>query len=200
MNIPYHHGHLREALVESALATARLEGPDAVILRAVTRDAGVSPNAAYRHFADRDQLIEVIASRCRENLAELIETRLAEMSVGSDPVVTAWERLRVAGRAYVEFAVTEPGWFRTAFGFSRSTELPTASSQRNPFTLLNNTLDELVAVGALSVERRAGAEYAAWSGVHGIATLLVDGPLRGLPSAERAPIVSKVIDVIVAGL
>jgi hypothetical protein len=65
---------------------------------------------------------------------------------------------------------------------------------------LNNTLDELVAVGALSVERRAGAEYAAWSGVHGIATLLVEGPLRGLPTAERAPIVSKVIEVIIAGL
>jgi AcrR family transcriptional regulator len=198
--MPYHHGHLREALIGAALATARTEGPDAVVLRAATRAAGVSPNAAYRHFADRDQLLSIVAARCLERLAELIETRLAEVATDPDPVAAAWQRLRAAGSAYVEFAVTEPGWFRTAFGATRPAEPTTTPDEGNPFTMLNTVLDDLVAVGALPTERRPGAEYAAWSAVHGVATLLVDGPLADLPTTDQDQIVSKVIDVVVAGL
>lgn len=200
VNMPYHHGHLREALVDAALAAARTEGPDAVVLRAATRAAGVSPNAAYRHFADRDQLLGTVAARCLERLAELMEIRLAEIAADPDPVTAAWQRLRTAGSAYVEFAVTEPGWFRTAFGPAHPAEPTTTPAERDPFTMLNIVLDELVAVGALPTERRPGAEYAAWSAVHGIATLLVDGPLADLPTTDQAQIVSKVIDVVVAGL
>jgi len=198
--MPYHHGHLHEALVDAALATARTEGPDAVVLRAVTRAAGVSPNAAYRHFVDRDQLVGTVAALCLERLSDLIGTRMAEIDPDPDPVAFAWQRLRAAGNAYVEFAVTEPGWFRTAFGVVRPVDPMTTSDERNPLTMLNSILDDLVAVGALPTERRPGAEYAAWSAVHGIATLLVDGPLAGLPITERAQIVNKVIEVVVAGL
>ncbi len=84
VNMPYHHGNLREALIEAGLATARAEGPEAVVLRAATRAAGVSPNAAYRHFADRDELLGAVARRCMEKLAELIESRLAETRAHRD--------------------------------------------------------------------------------------------------------------------
>jgi Tetracyclin repressor-like, C-terminal domain len=100
----------------------------------------------------------------------------------------------------VEFAVTEPGWFRTAFGATRQAGPTTTPDQRDPFALLNAVLDELVTVGALPTERRPGAEYAAWSAVHGIATLLIDGPLADLPTNDQGQIVSKVIDVVAAGL
>jgi AcrR family transcriptional regulator len=206
--MPYHHGHLREALISAAMATARAEGPDAVVLRAVTRAAGVTPNAAYRHFADRDQLVGVVAARCLERLFELIELRLSEVAADPDPVALAWQRLRVAGSAYVEFALSEPGWFRTAFGATRPADPATTPDEgpattpgeRNPLTLLNTILDDLVAAGALPKERREGAEYAAWSAVHGIATLLVDGPLADIPGADRVQIVNKVIDVVAAGI
>ncbi len=115
VNIPYHHGRLRETLVEAALATARAEGPDAVVLRGATRAAGVTPSAAYRHFSDRDELLAAVSERCMDHLADLIEVRLAEIPPDLGPVAAAWAALRGAGHAYVEFALTEPGWFRTAF-------------------------------------------------------------------------------------
>lgn len=195
----YHHGNLKEALVDAALATARLDGPDAVVLRAATRASGVSPNAAYRHFADRDELLGAVAGRCMVALTHLIETRLAQLSPGGDRAQLAWQRLRAAGRAYVEFALTEPGWFRTAF----SAPGATAGSPRpepDPFSILNAVLDELVAAGALPAERRPGAEYPAWAAVHGIASLLVDGPLRELPAAARDDVVDRVVEVVAGGL
>jgi AcrR family transcriptional regulator len=198
--MPYHHGHLREALVVAALETARTEGPDAVVLRAATRSAGVSPNAAYRHFADRDQLLGAVAARSLQKLSELIEVRLANLGSDPDPATEAWNRLRTVGNAYVEFAVTEPGWFRTAFGAIHLADPLAVPDERNPLAMLNGILDDLVAVGAFPAERRHGAEYAAWAGVHGIASLLVDGPLASVAPSERTAIVNKVIAVIVAGL
>jgi AcrR family transcriptional regulator len=168
-----------------------------VVLRAATRAVGVSPNAAYRHFADRDQLLGAVAARCLERLSELIAARLANIAPDSDPVAAAWQRFRVAGAAYVEFAVTEPGWFRIAFGATRPSDPTTNPDERNPLTMLNTILDDLVAVGGLPSERRLGAEYAAWSAVHGVASLPVDGPLAGLPATDRTQIVNK---VIVSGL
>ena len=195
----YHHGHLKEALIDAALATARVDGPDAVVLRAATRAAGVSPSAAYRHFADRDELLAAVGERCMACLAELIEARLADLPAGADPAAVAWERLRAAGRAYVEFALVEPGWFRTAFSTPKTTE-GSQEPARDPFAILNAVLDELVAAGALPAKRRPGAEYPAWAAVHGIATLLVDGPLRDLPAVARDDVVNRVVEVVATGL
>jgi AcrR family transcriptional regulator len=197
--MPYHHGQLREALVEAGLETARADGPEAVVLRAATRAAGVTPNAAYRHFADRDELLAAVATRCIVLLGELMEKRLAELGTGEDPVQHGWERLVVAGKAYVEFALTEPGWFETAFGPSHPHEhwIP---AEHDPFGILNGILDELVSVGALPAVRRPGAEYAAWSAVHGISTLIVDGPLADLPDGVREAAIEKVLGTVVTGL
>ena len=197
--MPYHHGHLRDALVEAALATARADGPDAVVLRAATRAAGVSPNAAYRHFADRDELLWAVGDLCRDRLADLMRRRQAEVPAGPDPAEVAIGRLMAAGRAYVEFAVTEPGWFRTAFDPVKAPpgsmdELPA------PYAILVAALDDMVVAGAMPAERRPGAEYPAWAAVHGLSTLLVEGALRELPAAERDAAVEKVLETIARGL
>jgi AcrR family transcriptional regulator len=198
--MPYHHGNLREALVEAGLATARAEGPDAVVLRAATRAAGVSPNAAYRHFADRDELLGAVSAQCIQKLAELVNKRLEEIPPESDRAALAWSRLDVAGNAYVEFALTEPGWFRTAFGFIRLGSNEVIPDDRNPYLILNGILDELVESGALPPERRPLAEFAAWASVHGISTLLLDGPLTDMPPEERDLVVAKVHEVVARGL
>ena len=69
-----------------------------------------------------------------------------------------------------------------------------------PFELLSQRLDELVTVGAMPAERRPGAEYAAWSSVHGLSALLTSGPLRELPVEERERALIFVLDVTAAGL
>ena len=197
--MPYHHGHLRDALVEAALAAARSDGPDAVVLRAATRAAGVSPNAAYRHFADRDELLWEVGESCRDRLADLMRRRQAEVPAAADPAEVAVGNLMAAGRAYVEFAVTEPGWFRTAFtpvaGPPHSMdELP------RPYAILVEALDGMVAAGAMPAARRPGAEFPAWASVHGLSTLLVEGALRELPAPERDAAVEKVLETIARGL
>ena len=195
---PYHHGHLREALVEAGLATARAEGPAAVVLRAATRAAGVSPNAAYRHFADREDLLRAVAARCQERMATLMQTRLDEAGPLPGPD-GAWQRLRTAGRAYVEFALTEPGWFATAFAIPL--EMPPGgpgcpTDDVDLFGILVSVLDELLSSGAITAGARQGAEYVAWASVHGIATLLTEGPLRNLPAAERDAAIDRVINAV----
>jgi AcrR family transcriptional regulator len=202
---PYHHGRLREALVDAGLSLARSSGPEAVVLRAVSRAAGVSHNAAYRHFADHDELMRAVCERCMRELALLMEKRVAAVPASGSAVDDAWERLGELGRAYVEFATTETGWFRTAFSVPPSVHTFGAGegvgdSGLGPYELLGQRLDELVAVGAMPADRRPGAEYAAWSSVHGLSTLLTSGPLRELPQAEREHAINVVLRDTARGL
>jgi AcrR family transcriptional regulator len=201
---PYHHGRLRESLVDAGYALARSDGREAVVLRAVTRAAGVSHNAAYRHFADHQDLVNAVAERCMAELAELMRRSMAEVRE-RDPRRRALAELRAIGSAYIEFALAEPGLFRTAFAIRRAPSAgpatpPAGGQEVGPYELLAGRLDELVRVGVLAAERRPGAEYAAWSAVHGMSMLLVEGPLRDLPEAERDRAVDVVLDVVARGL
>ena len=184
---------------------AREGGPDAVVLREASRRVGVSHNAAYRHFADRDQLLREVCVRCMSQLALLMERRVAAAPKGRG-VRAERRRLRASGLAYVEFALKETGWFRTAFSVPRrgdATFRPgegTGASGLGPFELLNERLDALESAGGFPSARREGAEYAAWAAVHGVATLLTDGPLRSVPAKERDAIVARVLDNVERGL
>lgn len=187
----YRHGDLRRALVEAGTELARGGGPEAVVLREATRRVGVAPSAAYRHFADRRALLDAVCSAAQAALAFAIEEELAGSSPGADPVDRARASLWGVGMGYLRFAGEEPGLFRTAF--SASEDLQNAASPARaggggltPFQLLGVALDEMVEAGLLPRERRAGAEFLAWSAVHGLAMLLIDGPLRALgPDAAR---------------
>ncbi|MFE3113193.1 TetR/AcrR family transcriptional regulator [Kitasatospora indigofera] len=208
-NRTYHHGNLRAALVEAGLRLARTGGPSAVVLRAVSREAGVSHNAAYRHFAGHQDLLAAVAARCMEQLGVLMTERTA-LVPPDEPVPRAWARLAAIGRAYLDFALTEHGWFRTAFSGAAThggapagphpDGGPRPDHDTDPYTLLGARLDELVAVGALPAARRPGAEYAAWSAVHGLAGLLVDGPLRDLPADEVQVAIETVLAAVARGL
>jgi len=189
----YHHGALRPALVAASIALAREGGPDRVVLREAARAAGVSHSAAYRHFADREELLAEVARFARNELATEMRRQVNRFK---DPR----RRLRAVGTAYLDFALTEPGLFRTAF-----TSHPATSGPRDddgaiePFDVLGQVLDETQAAGLLDPGRRAGAEIAAWSAVHGLAGLLVDGPLP--PSAAGIKFArEQVLDLIERGL
>src|SRR3954453_22213761 len=110
----YHHGNLRPALVEAAAELARVSGPDGVVLREVARQTGVSHNAAYRHFADREELLTAVGEVGMQQLAGAMT---AELATGeeNEPVARAVARMRATGRAYVHFALAQPGLFEVAF-------------------------------------------------------------------------------------
>src|SRR5690349_4267505 len=110
----YHHGNLREALVDAALTAVREQGPDGLAVRELARRVGVSHNAAYRHFADRDALVAEVAERSLAALTEAGRVRLARVE-HADPKMLARLRLFELGRSYVGFALSEPGLFRVAF-------------------------------------------------------------------------------------
>ncbi|MGW8889240.1 TetR/AcrR family transcriptional regulator [Streptomyces sp. NPDC055749] len=198
----YHHGNLPKALVEAGLSLARAGGPKAVVLRAASREAGVSHNAAYRHFEDREALLAAVSQGCMGKLGMLMDLRLSSVAEDAEPS-RSWARLDALGRAYVEFARTEQGWFQTAFSAtgSHAPPLPTASQTGpHPFLLLTRCLDDLTEAGAVPADRRHGSEYAAWSAVHGLSHLLIDGPLQELPEHEVQLALEVTLSVISRGL
>lgn len=197
---PYHHGNLRPVLVDTAVDLARRTGPDGVVLREVARRAGVSHNAAYRHFADRAALLAEVADRAMAALEDAMRARADAVTI-DDPLQRAVRRLGETGRAYVEFALAEPGLFAVAF-----TSPETVTTHRNPdartgpYSFLNSVLDDLVDVGAVTPEHRQGADAACWAMVHGFAELHVHGPLRGVPPDAREEMLEAVLGVVQRGL
>ena len=182
-------GAVRDGLVAAGLELARAGGPDAVVLREATRMVGVVPNAAYRHFADRDELLAAV---CREALRELAGRMAAGVARvrgrHGDPAA-AVRRLHAIGAAYLGFAREEPGLFATAFALPTRHDYGApddgAGPERGPLDQLRAVLDELVDAGVLDRRRRDGIEFPIWSAVHGLAVLAGQGPLRDVPEATR---------------
>lgn len=201
----YRHGDLRRALLEAGTELARGGGPDAVVLREATRRVGVAPSAAYRHFEDRRALLDAVCSAAQAELAVAIEKELAGSSRDGNPADAARASLWGVGTGYLRFAREEPGLFRTAFSASdnlRSAASPARAGKGGltPFQLLGAALDEMVAAGILPRERRPGAEFLAWSAVHGLAMLLIDGPLRGLDPDASQDVGRRLIGMVERGM
>src|SRR5512146_1707004 len=107
----YRHGDLPRALLEAGVELARSGGPDAVVLREATRRAGVVPNAAYRHFASRQELLQAVRSAALSGLAVAMEAELARVRSGRNAADHARACLRAVGTGYLGFAQSEPGLF-----------------------------------------------------------------------------------------
>ncbi|MTB84317.1 TetR family transcriptional regulator [Nocardioides sp. zg-578] len=191
---PYHHGNLGQALVDAAVDAVREQGPGGWSLRDLCRRVGVSHNAAYRHFAHRDDLVAVVSAATMTRLVETLEERLARVEA-DDPVLRARRRLAEAGRGYVDFAVGDPHLFRLAFA-SAVVRDPAPAPGRDPYGVLSRVLDDLVAVGFLAPSARPGAETTCWSAVHGFACLCIEGPLRDAAEAARAAELDHVLVAI----
>jgi AcrR family transcriptional regulator len=208
---------LKAILLEHGIALAREGGPDAVSLRDVQRRAGVSNSAAYRHYADRDALLVAISDHASAQMAREMEqqmasaeTQVATADPGQDPPEAARRRararFRATGSAYIGFALAEPGLFAVAMhpGTVAAKEEPGADARGpgglGPYQLLVSCVDELVTTGVLAVERRAFTDVAAWAAVHGLAVLLLDGPLSELGPDEAQLAIDRLLDLVDAGL
>jgi AcrR family transcriptional regulator len=196
----YHHGDLRNALINAAAELAAKGGPGSVTIRAAAREVGVTPTAAYRHFAGHEELLAAAKEYAQNELVEAMQKELAARSTSSDPVHRALARFGALGRGYIAFARAQPGLFRTVFS-PEGVVVPrtTDREKEGPFQMLLGAVDELVEVGYLSHERSPVAEFAAWAMVHGLATLL-DGPLRDMPDDVRDEAIVRSMLVLGHGL
>jgi AcrR family transcriptional regulator len=175
----YRHGDLRQALITAA--------------------------AAYRHFADRKDLLDAVCAVAQAAVATAMEAEQAALPHTCDRAKAARMRLRAVGTGYLRFAHAEPGLFRTAFtahaDLSRAGAAEAAGAGGlTPFQILSAALDGLVEVNVLPVEHRPGAEFLAWSAVHGLAMLIIDGPLRVLDADQIERISDRLLNMVDKGL
>ena len=161
----YHHGNLKSALLDAGVALIGEVGPQGFTIREVARRAGVSHNAPYRHFGDKDELLEAIAVEGFERLTIAIK----KVSL---PGATAVDRLRLCGCAYVDFALRWPQHFLVMFDMR---ERDTVGE--NAFQTLLQFIVKSQKEGALPEGDPHPLALMAWSLVHGIAKLAISGNL-----------------------
>jgi AcrR family transcriptional regulator len=165
---PYHHGNLKQTLIDAAVALVAEVGPQGFTLREVARRAGVSHNAPYRHFHDKNELFAAVAMQGFERLTAAMKRSAAR---GSTPQ----ERLRLCGRGYVSFALRWPEHFSVMFDLpSNREEYPKyAGAGEEAFETLLAFIVECQKTGAFSDEDPRRLALFSWSIVHGVAKLAI---------------------------
>lgn len=173
----YHHGNLREALLEGARQLVAERGPQGFTLTEAARRAGVSPSAPYRHFKDRE---EVLAELSRRGFV-LFGQRLQAAAAGATDAAEALQRM---GPAYLAFAREEPGYYAAMFTFQPVAQQPGEDDRSSPFEALTGTISALLPPDARNPRLVA---LQVWALSHGVAMLERAGmpaPESGTPPAE----------------
>ena len=167
---PYHHGNLRDALLEAADTVLARQGALGITLRDVAKEAGVSHAAPYHHFASLDDMLAAVAERGF--------VRLSETMAKSAQAADTGERLLQIADVYVSCARAKPAQFRLMFGplLARKREFP-------PLQVAAESAFGLVHEAARAHDATGGSELAllCWSFAHGLSNLLIDGAFDGLP-------------------
>jgi len=195
----YHHGNLRTALLEAAMEVVRERGVDGLTLREVARRAGVSHNAPYHHFVDKAALVSALAVEGFERFAAVF--REAAASVKGSRL----DRIRAIGEAYVRFAFEDPARFTLMWRpelRSVGDDSPVDEAGLASYAVLLAEIDAGQAAGEV-IEGDVGLlGVAAWSAVHGFATLIVDGPLRDQATSWSLvqPLLDAVLDAAIRAL
>lgn len=194
MSSRYHHGNLREELLTQAHALLSESGVAGISLRQVASRAGVSRTAPYHHFKDKDALLAALVAR---GFTELVADMRAAVDTDQAPVI---ERFEAMGRAYVGFALREPHLYQMMFGsrMQHPEEHPhVVAVADQAFAICRDIVAEGQASGEIGGDQPLLVALAAWSTVHGLATLLlakrideasgdsgdceVQGPMSGVP-------------------
>jgi len=189
---PYHHGNLREELLDAAIRLIAEVGPTAFTLREIARRAGVSHNAPYRHFRDKDDVIAAVAT---QGYRELNTAMLEAAKPETDPI----RRLKSAGSAYIAFALRRPEHFTVMFDapISRHTNPEAAEAGERAFGTLVSLVKNCQEAEQLPPGDTQELSLLAWSMVHGIAKLAITGRL---PYSSRPAILKFAEFVMSASL
>jgi len=178
----YHHGNLRRALLDDALAVIREKGMDGLSLRAVAAGAGVSHAAPYHHFKDKAALVDALAAEA----AALLDERMAAAADGAG--AGPREQLMALGMAYVAFAVDSPEHYAAFTASPRTAPESGGASEAAAYGViawsrLLGAVSACQAAGVLPPGDSVIAGAALWSLVHGLAELWRTGQLAQLPQA-----------------
>tara|TARA_R110002096_G_C14547355_1_gene718948 strand:+ start:784 stop:1407 length:624 start_codon:yes stop_codon:yes gene_type:complete len=178
----YHHGDLPVQVQHLALDTLRAQGDAAISLRALAKQLGVSAPALYRHFSDRDTLLAELAIGGFEALRNRL--RAVDQQIPRKALIEI-------GLVYVKFAQEEPNLYRLMFG---GRVLPMGAhprldaAGRSAFQVLENTVAHARQLGYLKPSPVSLITAAAWSLVHGLSQLTIDGHL---PGANAQPMLTE---------
>jgi len=187
----YHHGNLAESLLDAVDELASKFGLEAVTLRACAKLVGVAPSSAFRHYADKRALMTAFAARALLNLSDSMEQAHKQAKDNNQNAFAA------VGLAYIEFSLDKPAFFRAMW---------------NDETIYSNSENYVEAANELSSHLKGGfadtiedadpnsfssEELLAWSSVHGLANLFVDGPIgKGLSKANKMKMAKDLIDTL----
>lgn len=194
----YHHGDLRAALIAAAMGMLEAEGPEAISFRAIARAAEVSQTAPYNHFRSKEHLLATVALAGFEALTAA--QRDAE-GTGSPA-----ERLRALATAYVRFARVRPQLYRLMFGVGiadwRAYPELEAAAKACYQPVQQALADHFNAAGIAAPGVLETASVAAWSMVHGLASLLIDGRVdpAETPAGDADTLADRIAAWFVAGM
>lgn len=195
----YHHGDLRQALVTAARASLKEKGIDKLSLREVARNTGVSHAAAYHHFRDKTSLVAAVAVTAFSELERVMQEAFGEGTVD------AVARLRLLAQTYVGFALKHPDEFRLMFSPQLRddavlTEVEKAG--RATYAVLIAALRAVQEKGRLGTDDPEQAAITVWAQVHGLAMLMLDGPLyrNAQSEAGREALIAASVEGLLGGV
>lgn len=183
------------------LATKGVEG---FRLREAAAAVGVTPSATYKHFSDKADLLTAIAARGFTELAMRVESAMQEARNGKRSKASkAIAALEANAMSYVKFATEQPVVFRLmfgAYGAGRNCRARvTVASDKDPYELLTEALDDLLHANLMSAQSRVNAELTAWAAVHGLADLMISGSMSNRLSCDIDHAVELTVNTLVAG-
>lgn len=180
----YHHGNLREALINAALIILADDGVEGVSLRKVAQKAGVSATALYTHFKDKRELLAIMAAFGFDGLsASMLEPSKSDEKEADKALEMKQSKmgnnLLALAKGYVLFAIKNPSLFQLMFGkqFIKLDEFPAlAEASSSSYAIMSNAVAKQVKASGGQVSPKIGAA-AAWSMMHGLSTLINDGKI-----------------------
>ena len=184
----YHHGHLAESLLDAVDEIATQFGLESVTLRACAKLVGVSPSSAFRHYADKRALLTAFATRALQQLTTALATSKETANQTGD------DAFRAVSLAYIQFALQKPAFFRAMW------REETIYANDEAYMLATHELRQQLQGGFADTitdcdpESLSAQELLAWSAVHGLANLFVDGPVgKGEPDAKKLALAEDMI-------
>jgi AcrR family transcriptional regulator len=190
----YHHGNLKQTLINAAVTLIGEVGPRGFTLREVARRARVSHNAPYRHFRDKEDLLAAVGVQGFRRLTKAMQ-RAAD--TGSTPR----ERLQLCGRGYVGFALRWPQHFQVMFDLpsDEGRNADCAAAGKEAFATLLNIVVECQQSGALGEGDSQRVSFIMWSMVHGVAKLAISHQLP-FGNADLLEFTDTVSRILASGL